>query len=251
MERFKYRYKDTFLWKYGILNQMEPEFLALKEVGREDKHKFGAEIKHTFEFGWKTMKDYLKDKGTKALLPRKIILLMKNEMSIDNWIKMLDDINTYIQTNDESALDIMIMNYFTTYKSTFVEFCRFFDGKMKIAMRPSAKKTQQYSNHSIMDSYCFCLFINYFLKHPKIHYVRIYGSRAGNNYRRASDIDFLVGGNYTAEEFSRYEQELKSLRHPYMLDVTNVNDVDTDKKKAFVEAILPLSIPFFNRLDFE
>ena len=252
LERFKYRYRDSFLGQYSILNKAEEEYLKHEEnPSRQAKHEFGKEIKHTYEFGWKTMKDYLREKGINSFLPRKIIRKMQDYISADGWISMLEDINTYILTNEEEHLDIVIKNYFLSYKKLFEQFCEFFDKEIQKDFEALSKKFKpQYPNHSVLDSYSFCLFINYFLKNKKIDYVRIYGSRSGYGYRRASDIDFLIGGNFSDEEFTQIDRELKSLKHPYMLDVTNVNDISTEQKKSYVEVSLANSIPFFDRKDF-
>ena len=251
-DRFKYRYKNSFLGQYEILKSAEEKYLAAgKNPSKQEKHLFGKEIKHTYEFGWKTMKDYLKQKGIISLLPRKIILQMNEEMPADEWISLLEDINTYIVTKDEQALDRLTDNYFKVYKNLFVKFCKFFDEKVKQDIRTPLKRTKPVNaNHSVLDSSSFYLFINYFLKHPKIKFVRIYGSRAASDFRASSDVDFIMGGTYTQEEFTKIEKELKALRQPYMLDITDANDKSTPYKKEYVEVNLKNSIAFYDIRDF-
>lgn len=250
--RFVYRYKDSFLQQLARLKESEKVFSGLKNTPKKkDKLAFATDIKYTFEFGWKTMKDYLKLKDIVCLLPRKIITAMEKELDISNWLLLLDDLNGYVVSNSEEALDVLIKNYFSRYKKTFAQFCEFFD--KKIAQKQPTirhRRTFPHANHSVMDSFSFMLFTNYFLKKKKIDFVRIYGSRAGKDYRTSSDIDFLIGGNFTKDEFSVIEEELKALRHPYLLDCTNVNETDTEFKKHFVDLNLKHSIPFYDKKDF-
>ena len=251
-ERFKYRYKSSFLSQYSILKKAEEKYLAAGEnAAKQDKHLFGREIKHTYEFAWKTMKDYLKTKGIILLLPRKVILKMNEEIPAGEWISLLEDINIYIVTKEETALNKLIDNYFKIYKNLLVQFCNFFEEKVQMDIRTPIRITKPVnSNHSVLDSSSFCLFINYFLKHSKIKFVRIYGSRAEANFRVSSDVDFIMGGTYTPEEFKKIEKELKGLRQPYMLDITDANDVSTPYKKGYVEINLKNSIPFYDARDF-
>jgi len=65
------------------------------------------------------------------------------------------------------------------------------------------------------------LICDLFHRYPEIDEVKVYGSRAMDNYERGSDIDlafFAVTGERIAE---RLHSELDELPTPYLFDVTD------------------------------
>lgn len=251
-ERFKFRFKDSFLKEYSLLQKAEKRYLSLKDnVTVKDKTIFSTQIKRTYELGWQTMKDYLKAHSIELFLPRKIILAMQNEIPAKPWLSMLECNSAYILTHKERILDVFIANYFVEYKKAFAHFCSFFEQKMNVKIETVKQRRKiPHSNHSVLDSCSFSLFINYFMKNPKISFVRIYGSRAGYDFRAASDIDFLIGGKYTQEEFVKIKQELNALRQPYFLKLLSMDELNTSEQKESIEKYMKCSIPFFERKDF-
>jgi predicted nucleotidyltransferase len=61
---------------------------------------------------------------------------------------------------------------------------------------------------------------NVFAKHPKVEQVILYGSRAKENYRAHSDIDFTLIGDLSWAEFTQLESELDDLMLPYKIDLS-------------------------------
>lgn len=74
-----------------------------------------------------------------------------------------------------------------------------------------------------LDDYTYDLLINFFKSKPEIKIVRIFGSRVMGKSRKASDLDMLVEGTYDAQTLTSYVDEINALRHPYRIDLIDMN----------------------------
>ncbi len=98
-KRWVYRYSYTFYKQYIYLENtlkyfhVQPFFTKMKLI---------TDFKSTFDFIWKLLKDYLKDKNINVLTPRKIFKMAYNYGLIDNlsvWYEMIFDWNI-LETED-------------------------------------------------------------------------------------------------------------------------------------------------------
>lgn len=100
-------------WKQRFQN-LEKAYTHLQEACRRsnDDWLVAAGLIQTFEFtfelSWKTMKDYMSEKGDTAKFPRDVIKsAFKNELIADGhrWIDMLEKRNELTHTyNEEQAM---------------------------------------------------------------------------------------------------------------------------------------------------
>lgn len=60
-----------------------------------------------------------------------------------------------------------------------------------------------------------------FRRHPEVHEVKIYGSRALDSHRPNSDIDFAIWGKIDRHVIGKISRELDELPLPYTFDVTD------------------------------
>ena len=109
-QRFDY-FKRAFLFLQTACKQ--EKFNPLEEAGVVQSFKF------TFELAWKTLKDYLEQKGLDPRFPRDVIKdAFKMEIIEDGttWIKMLEKRNklfhTYNELQARKAVSIIKEEYF-------------------------------------------------------------------------------------------------------------------------------------------
>lgn len=75
----------------------------------------------------------------------------------------------------------------------------------------------------------------YFLKIPEIKMVKIYGSRAMGNYRKGSDIDFVLYGNINKDLVKKISFEIDELNTPYMFDITEYTTIQNKELKEHID----------------
>ncbi len=66
----------------------------------------------------------------------------------------------------------------------------------------------------------FNMILNVFKEHPEIKTVRVFGSRATDNYKPNSDIDLVLWGNVDLKQQGKISLELNELPLPYNFEVT-------------------------------
>jgi len=75
-------------------------------------------------------------------------------------------------------------------------------------------------------------------KHPQIHQVIIYGSRALGTQHPASDIDLvLVGQGLDLSLQAGIRNELDDLLLPYMIDLSSLQDIDHEPLLAHIKQV--------------
>jgi len=73
-------------------------------------------------------------------------------------------------------------------------------------------------------------------KYPNILEVKIFGSRALGNYKKNSDIDLVLFGDFSTNEFNQISLDLKEVNTPYLIDVLNYQEIThTNLKKHIRE----------------
>ena len=74
-----------------------------------------------------------------------------------------------------------------------------------------------------------------FQKYPEIEKVKIYGSRAMENYKEGSDIDLVFFTESKEDLSSRLSWELDELPTPYLFDVVNYNKILNNPLKKEID----------------
>ena len=94
------------------------ESLEKKNLSDLEKAGIVQSFEFSFELAWKTMKDYLNEKGVEAIYPREVIKqAFKNGMIADGevWMDMLDSRNlmshTYKDTDSEYVFNEIKTKY--------------------------------------------------------------------------------------------------------------------------------------------
>ncbi|MFC1585456.1 nucleotidyltransferase domain-containing protein [Fibrobacterota bacterium] len=85
---------------------------------------------------------------------------------------------------------------------------------------------------------------NYFAGIPEIEMVKVYGSRAMQNYKKGSDIDFAVYSHGNEDLIGKILTELDELPTPYLFDVTDYKRL---KHRELKEHIDRVGVVFFKR----
>ncbi len=83
--------------------------------------------------------------------------------------------------------------------------------------------------HFGLDEYTYNLLVEYFKTRREIKNVKIFGSRVNGTARKSSDLDLLVDGTFKPETLIVYTDEINKLRHPYRIDLIDVNDRANEK----------------------
>ena len=77
-----------------------------------------------------------------------------------------------------------------------------------------------------------------FAKHPAIHTVLVYGSRATGNYTPSSDIDLvLIDDLVDFHELLQMENELDDLLLPYKIDLSQKKNIETKSLLEHIERV--------------
>ena len=82
-----------------------------------------------------------------------------------------------------------------------------------------------------------------FAKYPQIYKVLLYGSRAKGNYRKGSDIDLTIIGDFKYADLAKIENEIDDLFLPYTLDISIFSDIDN---QDLIEHINRVGIVFYD-----
>ena len=101
-----------------------------------------------------------------------------------------------------------------------------------------------------LSEYAYNLIIDWFKSKDCIKAVRIFGSRSRCGTRFASDVDFLIEGNFSLDYLLEIKQELNTLRHPYRIDLVSVSsqewiDVDLVQRNYSASKLFYLRSDFF------
>lgn len=71
--------------------------------------------------------------------------------------------------------------------------------------------------------------VNILKKYPEVESAKIFGSRARENYRKASDIDIaLFGDKLTSSINTKIFFEIDELYLPYKIDLINFNSIGSE-----------------------
>lgn len=251
-ERFTYRYKNTMNPRYNRLLELENLYFAQgKQPNMQEKDNFCLAIKYAYETSWKTMKDFLKMKGKNVLLPRKIFQEMGEYFDTSIWIYLIDEINLFFANRkDEKVLDNMIMHYFSHYSEMFDRFLHFITNQEYLIAPPTEENSDNIpQNYSILDTYTLVTLVNYFLTKPSIELVRVYGSRANSTYRSSSDVDLIVSGSFTEEDFPKLKADIENLPVPYIIDIENGN-ATSPRSLTYLAENIPYSVILYDKKDF-
>lgn len=250
LERFAYRL-ITVNNKINQLLSHEFEFSKIKNPSTMDKELMCVKIKFAFEYCWKAMKDYLKYKGNPKLLPRKIFEAMSEYIDTTYWVMLLDDLILFFEDrNNIEYKDKIISHYYEYYDKMFDDFHRFLSNEAEATDSMIIEEKEYiYDNHYILDTFTFYTLINYFRSKPEIKEAFLYGSRNQNTFRESSDVDIIVTGEYTEEQFRKYEIEVQNLRIALSVDIHEQRS-ENDYDPTFVQRNTADCAKIYDRADF-
>ena len=75
-------------------------------------------------------------------------------------------------------------------------------------------------------------------RHPNIHEIILYGSRAMDNFRKGSDIDLaLKGDNITSKQLTQIGLDYENLYLPWKLDMTLYEEISNDQLREHIDRV--------------
>lgn len=74
-----------------------------------------------------------------------------------------------------------------------------------------------------------------FSRYSEIQVVKIYGSRAMDNFKYNSDVDFAIIGNFSWDFTGHIYEELDGLPAPFLFDVTDYNRITNEELKNHID----------------
>jgi predicted nucleotidyltransferase len=74
-----------------------------------------------------------------------------------------------------------------------------------------------------------------FQRHPEVHTVKIFGSRATGHFENNSDVDLVLWGDLNLDLTGRILHELEELPLPFMFDVENYDTIEQPRLKQQVD----------------
>jgi nucleotidyltransferase substrate binding protein (TIGR01987 family) len=128
---------EDIRWKQRFQN-FEKAYVTFEEainaVKEQPKNKlFQMALIQSFEFtvelGWKTIKDFLTQKGLKTSFPKDIIKEAFSYNIIDNgeaWMEMIDDRNLTSHTYDEATAKKIVFNITNNYVEPIEQIYSYF-----------------------------------------------------------------------------------------------------------------------------
>lgn len=73
---------------------------------------------------------------------------------------------------------------------------------------------------------------------PKVKQVTLYGSRAKGNWRRGSDIDLCIDGDYLSlQELDEIDARIDDLLLPWKVDITVLQEIDNPDLIDHIERV--------------
>ena len=80
--------------------------------------------------------------------------------------------------------------------------------------------------------------------HPEVNRVVLFGSRALNTYKPASDVDLALKGKIDFKLTARIKAELDNSSLPYFFDVVDYHTLENPDFKAHIDQhVFPFTIP--------
>ena len=114
------------------------------------------------------------------------------------------------------------------FQYCYIDLLKDFARKFKYLTRQKGFRSQNYVIYD--NSYClwgihpkyYIKLMREFLKYKHLKIVRIFGSRVTSEYHEFSDIDLILEGTYSPEEFCKIRNTLQNLELPYVLDMYDI-----------------------------
>ena len=127
--RWKQRY-NNFTSAYELLGKA----IEMEKLSELETEGLIQRFEYTFELGWKTMKDYLEDKGYAEIVGSKdsIRLAYANGVISDGevWMQMIIDRNLTSHLYDSAVVKQIAGNVVHKYYSAFTELYEFLKNKL-------------------------------------------------------------------------------------------------------------------------
>jgi len=228
IQRFSSYKKAMLRLEKAVLLSEERELTELEKSGLLQTFEF------CFELAWKTMKDFLNDKGFDNMIGSKDVirrafaegLITDGEM----WMSAINDRNL--------SSHIMMMNSLTSFQKEFADFIFRFSKHFK--------RQWKTMNEFGLSENAVNIIRNIFTSSKNVARVDVFGSRAKGNYRNGSDIDFAIFGNdkFCYDDLADICGKFEDSDLPYFVDCVNFATIKNDKLK---EHILRVGKTIFRR----
>lgn len=189
----------------------------------------------------RAIRDYKLDEGLYEPLPRKLLIIAKNEELISNsedWLYFIDLLNVYEQELNpkkrEFYLDYIVKIYQNKFMNLYKDLTSRFPIKPEYAdifeKQSNTKNPKElyddtlpeyHHNYIGITEKSYQIILNYLRSKKCIKKVWLQGSRVFRIPRKGSDIDLIL--DCPLEEQKNIDKELKELAIPYKLDAKNIN----------------------------
>lgn len=116
----------------AAFNQLE-DALARESLNQLEQEGLIQRFEYTFELGWKTLKDYLEERGFAELVGSKAAIRTAFANGIisngQTWMEMITDRNLTSHLYDSSVADQIAKNIRSRYYKAFKELLNFLEAK--------------------------------------------------------------------------------------------------------------------------
>jgi nucleotidyltransferase substrate binding protein (TIGR01987 family) len=208
--------QKNILWQQGFLNLQKSYAhlkLGVQKEGLSEIEQAGLiqffEI--TFELAWKTLKDFLDFEGVVAASPREVLKQAYAFQYLeqgDVWLEALEKRNLMTHTYQEEVAAFAVSLIKSKFSHLFQSLIDFLSQK--------CEKSEFFG----MDLSHYLSLLQFFVSHPSIQSVTVFGSRAMGNFKPQSDVDLCLSGSISTEELASYKYHLnEKLSMPYFFDV--------------------------------
>ncbi len=225
------RWQERFQSFSKALHQLE-KALQQKNFSILEKDGVIKRFEFTVELAWKTLQDLLNERGyTNVKGPKPVIKQAFQDGVLEDgqaWIDMLNDRNKSAHLYDESAATEIFSKIQTQYfhclqNSTFICKNKQMNRDSQIKFGLSQKQCQLIEE--VLEQF------------EEIEKVVIFGSRATDKYKPASDIDLAVfGKDITVTILDKFYSALDDLPLPFMFDLLNYSKISNTSLKSKIDS---------------
>ena len=247
LPRFKYRFL-SFKRYYDYFKTEAEKYRQNKSNSTEADIEMFNKLIRLYNTAIATMKYYILAKGKDVRITRKIIQEMNKEENYSEWFGLTNLLEkTFIQQNNKSVKKLFTENY-KRLISLFDSFQKSFEIKFEKELNNYEYRFTSKTIEQLLSEKQRNVLADYFKQQNNIEKVHLYGSRVCDEYTDSSDIDILIEGDFSSEEFNRFEKELNDLKIPQMVHAYNVNIRDNRAtSREFIEDNIKHSLLLYQK----
>jgi predicted nucleotidyltransferase len=235
-------------WKTKFIEKFCPNYLYFIKVSNTETDI--CKIVHAYEKVFRTMFNVLQkklktDHGLKSKLYSDI-LEMAEKVGYISDKKICEEIILFLS---DFMLDEKNAN---SFKRKYIDVVSEFRNKFRYFANNSGLRDENYliyDNTSILwgiEEEYYNEIINLFFQFENLKFVRIFGSRVTTEFKKFSDLDLILEGTYSHEEYNKISKTLYDMDIPYIFDIY---DIYHDNKPFMYRNTLRSNI-FYARKDY-